>query len=185
MIHQGRDIYIIEEALSHERCDDIVNTMHKNAHRTICLSKETGFYPTDTNYNDTFIDFDNTPELYNFLNKKLASINMQYARVLGLNTPVGTVNEGFKVMTFKKNKGIFDHHVDAYGTEITRRLSVICYLNTVSDGGELVFPHPRKPVTIRPVKGTAVLFPTDWMHSHYVVAPKSEDRYSLMAFIHH
>lgn len=57
------------------------------------------------------------------------------------------------------------------------KYSAVVYLNTLSNGGQLVFP--KKNIHYQPVKGDLVLFPAmgkEWEHE---VSSISEDRYNL------
>jgi hypothetical protein len=89
---------------------------------------------------------------------------------------------GYKIQHYRKNAGHFKWHFDALGPGAwERQLALIIYLNSVEEGGETCF-H-RQNVTVKPVAGDAVLFPTFWTHMHCGEIPRSEDKYIISSFV--
>jgi len=73
-------------------------------------------------------------------------------------------DEGFAVLKYGHGAQ-YKGHVD-HASENQRVLSVIGFLNEDFSGGELVFPI--FDVTIKPKKGSVVLFPSNFPFYHYV-----------------
>jgi len=57
-----------------------------------------------------------------------------------------------------------------------RHISMVFFLNTIAEGGELEFV--RQGLKVAPVEGRAVLFPTGWTHAHRSL-PTAVDRYVI------
>ena len=73
----------------------------------------------------------------------------------------------------------YKQHVDA-GSDISRILSMVCFLNTPEDGGGLHFPLFEK--TIAADSGTIVLFPSThpYLHAALPVMAVKTPKYSLV-----
>lgn len=90
--------------------------------------------------------------------------------------------EHFVGRVYRKNTGHYNTHIDCYSAQtIKRTLSVLLYLNTVRDGGELVFPDYNKK--IQPREGRVVIFPSYWMYRHGANIPLDTDRYMIRTFM--
>jgi hypothetical protein len=62
-----------------------------------------------------------------------------------------------------------------------RVLAVLLYLNDVSVGGDTAFLF--QALSVRPVCGRLVIFPTSFMHVHAGVRPVSNPKYLITNFI--
>jgi 2OG-Fe(II) oxygenase superfamily len=89
---------------------------------------------------------------------------------------------GYKIQHYKKNEGHFKWHFDAIGPGTwERQLAMVLYLNSVEDGGETCFV--KQNLTVKPVAGDAVFFPTFWTHAHCGEIPRSEDKFIISTFV--
>jgi predicted 2-oxoglutarate/Fe(II)-dependent dioxygenase YbiX len=89
---------------------------------------------------------------------------------------------GYKIQHYRKDEGHFKWHFDALGPGAwERQLAMVIYLNSVDDGGETRF-H-RQNLSVKPVAGDAVLFPTFWTHMHCGATPRSGDKYVVSSFV--
>jgi hypothetical protein len=89
---------------------------------------------------------------------------------------------GYKIQHYKRNEGHFKWHFDALGPGAwERQLAMVIYLNSVEEGGETRF-H-RQNLSVKPVAGDAVFFPTFWTHMHCGESPRSEDKYVISSFV--
>ena len=61
-----------------------------------------------------------------------------------------------------------------------RIATLLFFLNTVEEGGEIYFP--MQDIKIKPVQGTAIIFPPGYMHPHEVLPPKTP-RYIAQTWI--
>lgn len=77
----------------------------------------------------------------------------------------------------------FTEHSDAWDcTTATRQVSVIAYLNDVTQGGETVFTwldHSQ-----RCEKGTVLLFPSSYVYRHLARPPESGPKIVVVSWIH-
>ena len=70
----------------------------------------------------------------------------------------------------------FDREFNEKTFKSKRNFIIVIYLNTLTEGGELVFPIQGK--AIKPKMGDLVIIPTFYSHPHYVNPSLYEDRYS-------
>ena len=84
---------------------------------------------------------------------------------------------------------VYKRHLDRFRSDLRRKLSVICYLNTnwqESDGGQLALYLPEKDgsertVTITPVGGRLVCFDSGQLE--HEVLPATRDRLSVTGWL--
>ena len=89
---------------------------------------------------------------------------------------------GYKIQHYRRNEGHFKWHFDAIGPGTWhRQLAMVLYLNTVEEGGQTCFD--RQNLTVKPVAGDAVFFPTFWTHSHCGLVPRSDDKFIISTFV--
>ena len=80
--------------------------------------------------------------------------------------------------SYNKNEGLFNWHIDTGMGDwksYSRLLVTMFYLNDVEKGGETEFKH--QGVSIKPKKGSVVIFPAGWTHMHRGKKPISSDKY--------
>ena len=86
------------------------------------------------------------------------------------------------ISLYEKNKGHFCPHQDALGgLEKQRSLTVICYLNTVYNGGCTHFFN--QDYRVSPIRGSVVVFPSNFVYSHIGEKPVSGDKYITVSFV--
>jgi hypothetical protein len=80
-------------------------------------------------------------------------------------------------------KEVFHDHADAWHTDSTsRQVSTIMYLSDVREGGETQFAFDN--ISIRPVKGRVLFFPSNFLFQHQGKAPISDIKYACVSWIH-
>jgi len=62
-----------------------------------------------------------------------------------------------------------------------RYFAFMTYLNDVDEGGETIFPY--YDISIKPKKGTTLIWPSDWTHTHYGDVVKSNEKYIITGWI--
>lgn len=79
----------------------------------------------------------------------------------------------------------YQKHLDAFVGRSNRVLSVVCYLNTVERGGELVLYDEQDQVLtkVQPKAGTLVVFES--CRFPHEVLPAAETRYSIAGWFRH
>lgn len=76
----------------------------------------------------------------------------------------------------------FHRHADCWSMETaSRQVSVIVYLNDVTDGGETVFDSN---MSVEPRAGRALVFPSSFCFEHRGNPPVSNSKYVLVAWLH-
>lgn len=95
-------------------------------------------------------------------------------------------DEGFRMKRYV-NDGTEHHayHADTGGNDIIdgprRIIAVLIYLNDVALGGETVFYN--QGVTVKPVCGRIVMFPTSFSFVHAGRKPVSNSKYVVINFL--
>ena len=89
--------------------------------------------------------------------------------------PEFEVREAPQIIKYEKGDAYHQAHADFHPYNFPNRHLTFClYLNTVDLGGELCFV--RQGVEIKPIEGTAVIFPSGWTHAHHT-KPTMSTRY--------
>ena len=92
--------------------------------------------------------------------------------------------EELRIKRYKAGIGNFLDHVDTGDSISARRFLVFfVYLNDVDFGGETEFPELN--LTISPVCGTILVFPSTWTFLHRGNVPISNDKYILGSYKHY
>jgi|SRR5665647_850725 len=77
----------------------------------------------------------------------------------------------------------FHTHADAWNSDTCSRVvSIIMYLNDVTEGGGTTFPDLN--LTVTPRKGQVLMFPAFLTYPHMGVAPVSNSKYIIVTWIH-
>lgn len=87
-------------------------------------------------------------------------------------------DEGYSVLRYKAGEE-YHLHIDEINS---RRVSAILFLNDNFEGGNVEFP--RQKVTIKPVTGTVILFPSNYAYPHRVLPPDNT-RYAVVTWFHY
>lgn len=96
----------------------------------------------------------------------------------------GVSDTGYLWQMYVKGDGYYREHVDGqqWVYRVHRRIcGIICYVNTVEDGGETYFAY--QDLKIKPKKGGVVIFPAHWMYPHESLIPNSSDKLILSSFL--
>ena len=93
-----------------------------------------------------------------------------------------TTDTGFQIQHYEKKVGRYQWHCDLAGLNRSyRQLACILYLNSVEEGGETEFKHPK--YLVKPEQGKVILFPPFWTHTHRGRMPISGDKTIITTFI--
>jgi hypothetical protein len=85
------------------------------------------------------------------------------------------------ILKYDQALGNYKTHIDTDGRQGMERLfSIILYLNTVTFGGETVFPLQDE--IVEPVRGRVVVFPSNFAFPHKACTPVSGDKYVLVGW---
>ncbi len=89
------------------------------------------------------------------------------------------VHENYSILKYGVGQK-FTNHVDD-SPELTRRISMVYYINDNYEGGEIVFP--RFNVSYKPTANELILFPSFYMYNHSVLPVTKGTRYSVVSWI--
>jgi predicted 2-oxoglutarate/Fe(II)-dependent dioxygenase YbiX len=142
----------------------------------------------ETTYNrdGNTIYITHTPELKN-LDTKLTKIFTKIQKDIiqnRYNPQWGSADSGYEYHKYNPNN-VCHHHYDGELADVNakqtllRYASVILHLNTVQEGGELVFPSQNK--SIKTEEGKLVIFPPYGMFGHYTT-PSNETREVIVSW---
>lgn len=87
--------------------------------------------------------------------------------------------ESIGMLEYLAGDGFYKPHLD-FGPEHHRAISAILYLNDVEEGGETYFD--QFDLSIQPIAGRLVLFPSTFPYSHEARSPKSGNKYILVTW---
>ena len=117
-----------------------------------------------------FVSYTNPPVIEEFARavwQQLSTYSLTYGVTFDMVEPI-SFNRYSPGEEFLK-------HAD-YFRGSDRIISAVAYLNTVSEGGETVFTHPD--FSVSPVEGRLVIFPSNYLFTHFATAPATEIKYS-------
>lgn len=184
-------IKVFEKVIPPEICDNYIQTF-ENLEKRGLVSR----------YNEDYrrcsiLDFPNpsahteTLELYNTMCKYIRESFNRYKSEVAYLYGSGTLNwcnslEKPNLIRYVPNTEkpeYFHDHADNWSTDsATRQLSIIIYLNDVEEGGATVFPFYN--ITVKPKKGTILLFPSFYTYTHHGEQPKSGPKYIIVTWLH-
>jgi len=91
---------------------------------------------------------------------------------------------GYLWQMYRQNDGYYKEHIDGspwVQSVFSRVGAIICYINTVDEGGETYFRYQN--LKVKPEKGTVAVFPASWMYPHEALMPLSSDKLILSSFL--
>jgi len=200
-----RYIYINENSLSKEMCEEIINKYNDDETNKLPGRTKGGIISIIKDTMDYVIDHKNIKwkKIRDYLIRELISnLNIYISK---LDTPMyksqlNTIDnpkiknnftelyindllfETLMVQKYEANKGRYIYHND--GTcepGQFRVVTYIWYLNDVIEGGETLFWDNYK---IKPQAGKLVLFPATWTYPHSGLMPTSNDKYIITGWIY-
>lgn len=85
------------------------------------------------------------------------------------------VAEPFNIQHYEPNQGYLSWHCERAQPKSNNRLLVfMTYLNDVSDGGQTEWEYLG--LSVAPVKGLTIIWPTDWMYLHRGVTSQTQKK---------
>jgi len=156
--------------------DEIKSSIDKVKNTTDVYRPKKDLYSSSNREGKTLL-IDDVPELKHIDNKlnQICSTISKDIIELNYNPVYPSGDSGYEYHCYEPYQ-ICRPHGDGEitpGNSLLRFASIIIHLNTVEDGGELVFPMQNK--TIKTEKGKLVIFPPYGMYQHYTT-PSKETR---------
>lgn len=115
--------------------------------------------------------------IHNQFYTMLLATTIPYTSKFGIHE--GLWHEGYNMLRYEGGEH-YKEHYDS-NTELGRVISAICYLNDDYEGGELEFINFG--ITIKPEKGTLILFPSNYAYRHIAHPVKSGTKYALVTWL--
>ncbi|ARF08279.1 2OG-FeII oxygenase superfamily protein [Catovirus CTV1] len=178
-------IQIYENAMTNEFCDSLVEFYKNNPNLVQRFDHEWRRSSSLPLYN-------NLPsELFNNMKDNIRTHLEKYKKDIGDSAGAGTLHfctllEAPNLLCYDNTSDKPEHfhtHSDNWSIQSsTRQVSVIMYLNDVEEGGNTVFPFYN--LSVKPKKGTILMFPAFFCFSHYAEKPKSNTKFAIVTWVH-
>lgn len=112
------------------------------------------------------LDEDTSPLFYKIFYSLMMSLKEYVKKYECLQQIDFTINDKFNIQYYKKGQHFKKHHFESsVYTNRKRILTWMIYLNDVNKGGLTVFPYYN--LNIKPTKGTVLLWPAEFTHTHF------------------
>lgn len=188
---QNNGIAVFKNAYSHEFCDKLISHFEwsLSQNKTWERTEMTEMYKKDTsckldNQNEErLFGFEHTPLVSDF-NKhffeNIYSVYVNYFSVLNNLNKHGIIT--YKIQKTLPGGGYHIWHCEVNDFDTARRIGTyILYLNDVPEGGETEFLYLSQ--RIKPEKGTLLLFPAGYAHTHRGNPPLTGAKYIMTGWI--
>lgn len=180
-------IKIYDNAIEPELCDEIIRIFEENPERQLdgMIGGEKGGH-VDTK-KQMCKDVILNPEIYRTTLEKLqATLKKYYTEYVETTSYLHNFNltdEPWHIKKYNKREGFFNWHADQTPYAKERLLSIILYLNDVSEGGQTLFDLDQKIKDVKPVKGRLLIFPSVFCYKHKGSIPFSHDKYVIVSWL--
>ena len=185
-------IAIYQNALSDEMCDDIINWYDKRKHtfNPVDSWKRKDCSVVPQMYGSWMEEFDPTIvdaiyKYYNIYRDQLYFDHYTIGKSIGLGLqPMADRDDYFyKLQKSESGGGFCTWHCEYSSNPPTQQRYVVWmfYLND-TDSGYTEFKYQN--MTVKPTKGTLVLWPAYWTHPHRAAPDLKEDKYILTGWLH-
>lgn len=181
-------IKVYENGIPDEICDNLVAAIDNNKNlatkadedwrRCLMLS-----YPHNS--------IDSSNEVFDQLKGSIKSLFQRFKDDVGQFGGRGTLHfcsqlEKPNIILYvpsETKRETFHNHSDNWSTDSsTRQVSIILYLNDVEEGGCTTFPY--YDISVKPKKGSVLMFPSFYTYTHHGEAPKSGPKYIAVTWMH-
>lgn len=187
-----KDIGVFENFLSADECDDFIALYDNRDKRGLTYNRQDSedadaLIKSDTalsvNFSDVFgsekIDKLNNDFTNNFWENGVNKYGKYYPTLLQIDKKMW----GFKIQKTLAGEGYHVWHCENVGEGFTTRvLTWTIYLNDDFTGGETEFLH--KNMRVKPKKGTLVIFPANYTHTHRGNPPLTGEKYIMTSWVH-
>lgn len=194
--YNEQGIAIFDNGLSDHLCDEIWNFYYDNISeskpgRTISGHKVDKDGKLTKNTLDQDFVNSNSPyvELRALIDDKiyheLCPVVSEYLSMYSYLAEAPNIKDtGYLWQMYRQNNGYYKEHIDGspwVEAVFSRVGAIICYINTVDEGGETYFRYQN--LKVKPQKGVVVIFPSSWMYPHEALMPISSDKLILSSFL--
>lgn len=178
-------IYIKENTINKETCDEIINYFEENKDKQINggVGPNCKYKPSVKKTLEICIESPKNEKeylFYNIINNNFIYHLKEYTNKYNLNIN-NLLIKGLNIQKYTNNNGYFKSHNDFnIHTTYYRLFSFIYYLNDVDEGGETDMYF----IKIKPTIGKLLIFPSDVIYQHEGNIPISNDKYIITGFIY-
>jgi hypothetical protein len=189
MSQSDQFIGIYENAFDNHFCDSLINYFN-NLPSDVILNRQTENNMPKLQVDDCFI-FGNLPEHSENIASAINTFNkdfwekyyIEYANKFAVLQRIKRHNSyEFKVQKIKVGCGYHMWHFETEAKEVSNRIFTwMIYLNDVEEGGETEFLYQH--MRVKPKKGTLVIFPAGYTHTHRGNPPLSNTKYIVTGWV--
>jgi hypothetical protein len=169
-------IMVFPNALAEDHCRMLIERFESSADQEIC-ERESGHSFVQLNLTQNWPDQSKllTHLFFDYFSRYQLSVKAAF-------WPPRFSFEHLRIKRYLPNgRDSFPVHVDVMDHVAARRfMTAIIYLNG-GTGGETVFPN--LDVSVEPVTGRLVAFPTNWLFPHAGLPPQSAPKYILHTYL--
>ena len=179
MVRLNDLIQVHENVLTSETCDELISIFESNSDKHEKIDQEGK--PNFTQFNFTRNRVEN---IHNLLIKEVFKYRDKYYKYVHQEVfPSSHAFEEFRIKRYNRGgQERFDTHVDVADYLTARRfLSFFWYLNDVEEGGETEFLYQSR--RIKPKRGTMVICPSGFTHTHRGNPPLTGNKYMINGWI--
>ena len=184
-------IGVFENAIEEEWCDQVINWYNhiEKTQPNLIQDRQSDDKTSPTYKKNNFIYLNahvNNPEVEklrdHFMDILINKVFSEYDKKHHISSFSELVAEVIKVQKTKFEEGYHVWHYENNGYPVADRVLVyMVYLNDVLEGGETEFLYQRR--RIKPKKGTIMLFPTSFTHTHRGNPPLSNYKYAITGWV--
>lgn len=179
--------------LSGEECDDLMSLYEQNIDNAVSnqiFASEDKFNYATSNWHEMRLDYPPFKDKYDILIQQRNELAFQqykerFAERHFFRFPNNYHFSGPRIKKYKTDgKDQFDWHADTNAKEVSDRFLVfLYYLNDVAEGGETVIAtQDGQSISIKPKKGSLLIFPPYWMFTHCGLPPVSNPKYIISSY---
>jgi hypothetical protein len=177
-------IHVYDNCLDEDICDFLITFFEKNIkkHERCDNDGKPNFY--QFNLTENIHLSSKIGDIHTYIINKILEYKDKYLDIIENSFfPEEYSFEQFRIKKYNPGgKDRFDMHVDVGDYKTSRRfLSFMWYLNDVENGGNTVFEE----LTIKPKKGTLIVFPPLWLYPHKGEPPISGPKYIMSSYLHY
>jgi len=174
-------IKLFEDVFSEEDCANLIAKFEKSEPELDIVEDHRYFKVLDTRKCVLFDD------VYDDMTSRFISVIRQYCKECDIKTYQWSEEikfEDFRMKKYEAGYGRFSPHVDVNSVHDNQRFLVFfLYLNDVEEGGETTFIDTKQ--SIKPKRGSVLVFPPTWTYPHAGEIPVSNDKYIIGGYLHY
>lgn len=177
----NQGIGIFENAFPEEWCDKVIEFFENNPQLQYSRSENAAIAQKDLSIS---VNAQHNPEIYSFFHSyffkniyPLYSYEFATLRKADFHSI-----DSFKIQKTLPTQGFHDWHCEDSELENANRIAVVSlYLNDVKEGGETEFLY--QSLRTHPKKGTALIWPSGYYHTHRGNPPLSGVKYIITGWL--